>query len=164
MVRNKNGTTIIFSLFVITIVLIIIVFVVAIYFGITNSMIYNLKLDMYSINKSAIISMNKPSTSRGGYSYSEKDFRLYLEDLLKRNYNLDDNLENPNGFVKKVEIKEYTIIRKGKRDNVTKKICQDNTIHSLIKVQVKPLILEDVIKDSLIFEIHEDVVLNKLKM
>ena len=56
---NKKGNVVIISTIFIAIILIIFVLIVAIYIGTINSLVHDIKLDMYSINKSAIISVNK---------------------------------------------------------------------------------------------------------
>lgn len=162
--NNHKGNSFIISIFIIAIVITIFILVVAIYFGIMNSTIYNIKLDMYSVNKSAILAVNKGITSRKGFSYDIKDYRKYFENQLKTTYNLNDNLENKDGLVQKIEIIEYSILEKGKKDKVTNKKCDGNVIHTHIRVKLKPLILAELIEDSLNFDIHEDVTLNKLIM
>ena len=77
---------------------------------------------------------------------------------------MDENLKSNDGLVQEVEIIEYKILDEGKRDSVTNKKCTDTTIHSVIKVKVNPLIMKNYLKDASTFEIHEDVVLNKVKL
>ena len=120
---------------------------------------------MYSINKSAIISVNKGITSRQkNISYNKSDYLSYFKEMIKKNYNLDDNLSNPNGLIQKVEIVDYEIYKKGKQDKYTDKRLNDTTIHSVIKVRIKPVIFENVLRDKFVFDIHEDVSLNKVEV
>ena len=162
MIFNNKGNTFLISILLFATIIIVFLFICAVYFGITNSMIYNIKLNMYSLNRAALISVNKGVTSRHGFDYNAKKLRESFENLIKVNYNLDDNLESKNGLVQKVEIVEYAILEPGRYDSVTRKKCQDNVIHSIIKVQIKPLILQDQFKETYTYEIHEDVALNKL--
>lgn len=162
---NQKGNTFIISIFIIAIILVIFILIIAIYFGIINSILYDIKLDMYSINKSAIIAVNKGVTSRSGkLNYDVDDLKKYFKEQLKSNYNLDDNLRNNDGLIQNVEIIEYEILRSGKKDSVTNKKSQGTTIHSVIKVKVKPLILKDALKDKFTFDVHEDVALNKINI
>ena len=146
-------------------IIVILFFICAIFISETNSILYNIKLDMYSINKSAIISVNKGITSRQkNISYNKSDYLSYFKEMIKKNYNLDDNLSNPNGLIQKVEIVDYEIYKKGKQDKYTDKRLNDTTIHSVIKVRIKPVIFENVLRDKFVFDIHEDVSLNKVEV
>lgn len=161
---NKKGNTFIFSIILIAMTLTILLFIIIIFMSEVNSLLYNVKLDMYSINKSAIISVNKGITSREKFSYDDEEYKKYFEKMLVANYSLDENLSNDDGIVQKVEILEYNIYQKGKKDNYTKLKVKDTTIHSVIKVKIKPIILENMLEKVFTFEIHEDVILNELKV
>ena len=161
---HKKGNVLIFSIFLIAAVLVIFLFIMLIFMSEVNAYLYNFKLDMYSINKSAIIAVNKGITSRESFSYDSKTYQEYFEEMLKKNYRLNENLENPNGVVQKVTILEYNIVKAGKKDGYTKKKLQDNTIHSVIKIKVKPIFSIKQLERLFTFEIHEDVVLNVLNM
>ena len=159
---SNKGNAFIISIFFIAIILIIFIFIALVFLGETNSILYNIKLDMYSINKSAIIAVNKGITSRERFSYDKKAYKKYFTDLIKQNYNLDENLKNPDGLIQCVSIKEYEIIKNGKKDTFTQKVLSDSTIHSVIEVKVKPIFFDEMLKDVFTFKIHEDVVLNEL--
>lgn len=160
----KRGNVLIFSIFLIAAVLVIFLFMMLIFISEVNAYIYNFKLDMYSINKSAIIAVNKGITTRENFSYDKKTYREYFEEMLRKNYKLNENLENYNGVIKKVQILEYDIIEHGKKDKYTNKKLQDNTIHSVIEIQLKPIFSIKQLEKLFTFEIHEDVVLNILNM
>ncbi len=159
---HKKGNTFIIAIFFVTIIILIFAFIMATFIGEVNSLLYNIKLDMYSANKSAVIAVNKARTSLGQFSYAEKDFREYFKNVIMSNYNLNQNLENKDGLVQKVEIEDYAIYKKGQTDSITNSKANNNTIHTVIKVKIKPLILEDILSDVFIFYIHEDVPLNEL--
>ena len=161
---NKRGNVFIFSIFFIAIILVILLFTLIIFISQTNSLLYNIKLDMYSINKSAILSVNKGITSRKDFSYDEKEFRIYFEKMIKANYGLNDEFRNENGLIKEVDIKEYKIYTKGKKDAYTKEYLRNTTIHSVITVKVEPIIFKKLLENIFVFDIHEDVVLNELKV
>jgi len=163
-VVNKRGNVFIFSIFLIAIILVILLFTLIIFISQTNSLLYNIKLDMYSINKSAILSVNKGITSREEFSYDEKEFRKYFEKMIKINYGLNDDLENESGLVNRVDIKEYKIYDKGKKDLYTNESLDNIIIHSVITVKIKPIIFEKLLENIFVFDIHEDVILNELKV
>ena len=161
---NRKGNLFIFSIFIIAAILVIFFFILLIFMSETNALLYNMKLDMYSINKSAILSVNKGITSRENFSYDEKDYREYFEKMLKANYRLNEELENKDGIIQKVKVLQYSIEKKGKKDKYTKQKLKDNIIHSVIQVKVKPALNLAALKNLFIFEIHEDVILNVLEM
>lgn len=161
---HKKGNVLIFSVFLIAAVLVIFLFIILIFISEINAYLYNFKLDMYSINKSAIIAVNKGITSRENFSYDSRTYQKYFEEMLKKNYKLNENLENYNGVVQAVRILEYDILKAGKKDGYTKQKLQDNTIHSVIEIKVKPIFSINQLERLFTFEIHEDVVLNVLNM
>ena len=157
---DKRGNILIFSTFLVAIVVVIFLFILMIFISETNSLLYNIKLDMYSINKSAVISVNKGITSREKFSYDEKTYEDYFVKMLKVNYNLDDNLQSKDGLVEAVKIIEYDIYMSGEKDTYINNKVDDITIHSVIEVKIKPIILSKLLENVFVFEIHEDVVLN----
>lgn len=164
MINNKGNTLIIGIIFV-ALIITILFFVCAVFVGETNSILYNIKLDMYSINKSAIVSVNKGITSRSkNIDYDKNEYLKFFKDMIKKNYGLDESLSNQGGLIQKVDIVDYEIYKKGKKDLYTNEKLQDVTIHSVIKVKIKPVIFEDLLRDKFVFEIHEDVAMNMVEV
>ena len=75
---------------------------------------------MYLINKSAIVSVNKNQANIDNFTYNKKEYKTRFEESLGKNYNLNEDLENKNGLIKKVIIEEYEIYKEGQKDNFTK--------------------------------------------
>ena len=71
-------------------------------------------------------------------------------------------MKNANGLVEEVQLLQYEIIKAGKKDPYTKKKAEDMTIHSAIRVKIKPIFFEEFLSEVCTFEIHEDVILNQL--
>ncbi len=160
---NKKGNIFLFSSFLVTAVLTAFFFIMVIFISETNSLLYNIKLDMYAINKSAVMSVNKGITSRERFSYDKKTYQKYFEKMLKVNYQLEDDMSNVNALVQRVRVLEYEIYEKGDKDDYTKIKVKDTTIHSVIEVKIRPIFLENVLADLFTFKIHEDVVLNVVR-
>ena len=161
-IKNNRGNGLIICAFFFAIFIIIIFFIGAVFVSEMNSIAYNIKLDMYSINKSAIIAVNKGITNRSGFSYDLKTYKNEIKNLLKKNYELNDDLESQTGLVQKVELIEYEILRKGNRDNYSDKKVKDQTLHTVLRVKIKPIFNIRLLEDVCTFDIHEDVVLNEL--
>ena len=112
----------------------------------------------------AIIAVNKNLANTGNLSYSEKEYKKYFIDALKENYNLNDELENNEGLIEKIEIKEYEILNKKDKDSYTKERVENITLHTVLEIEIKPIIMKEMLDEVFIFDIHEDVVLNGVKM
>ena len=156
----KKGNILIISVIFIACAIVIILFIATIFMSHVNSILYNMKLEMYSINKSAIIAINKYNTSIDKFSFNKKAYRTYFENAIKENYKLNDNFENENKLISYIKILDYDIYEKGEKDSTTKTKCDDRTIHTVIEVKVKPIIMKDFFENVLKFKIHEDVNLN----
>lgn len=160
----KKGNVLIISVIFIAICIVIILFIATFFMSHVNSILYNLKLEMYSINKSAVIAVNKNKTSIDDFSYNKKSYREYFENAIKTSYDLDENFENNNKLISNVRILEYEIYEKGTKDRTTGEICDDRVIHTVLKVKIKPIIMRSVFEDIFAFEIHEDVNLNMMNV
>ncbi len=158
--KNKKGNIAIIAMIFTSGVLIIMMFVLAIFRSNVNGLLYGVKTDMYVANKAAVVSVNKNQANIDNFKYDEKEYKKYLKKALMKNYNLNDNLENPNALIKKIEIIDYKIYQKGELDSYTSEKCDNATIHTILKIEVKPIIMAETLEDVFTFTIHEDVNLN----
>ena len=156
----KQGNVLMVAMIFVAIGIVIILFIATLFMSHVNSILYNLKLEMYSINKAAIIAVNKNQTSMDKFSYDKKAYRTYFENALKESFDLNNNLENENHLIESIQIMEYEVIEKGKKDSFTKQKCDNRVIHTVIKAKMKPIIMRSVFEKIFTFEIHEDVNLN----
>lgn len=156
----SNGNVLIIAMIFVAIFIVITLFVAAVFMSHVNSVLYNLKLEMYSINKSAIIAVNKNETSIDKFSYNKKAYKTYFENTLKSSFNLNDNFENKENLIESIKIIEYEIIEKGKKDSFTNTKCENRIIHTLIEAKIRPIIMKDFFSKIFTFQIHEDVALN----
>lgn len=162
--KRQNGEILTISMIFISIAITIFIFVLAIFMSHINTVLYNFKIDMYTLNKSAVISINKGRTSIDDFSYNPSVYRKEFVEGLKRNYDLDENLENKNKLISKIEIIEYRVYEKDKVDSYTGKRCDGRTLHTLVRLKVKPIILVNFLEEIFTFTIHEDVALNSMIM
>lgn len=159
---NKNGDILMIVLIFIMIAFVIFTFIISVFMSHINSILYNLKLDMYTLNRSAIIAVNKNKANIDEFSYNAKAYKEEFVRGLKADYELDDNLRNENKLITSIDIEEYEIYEKREKDNYTGDRCDDRVIHTVLKVKVKPIILKSVLEDIFIFTVHEDVNLNTI--
>jgi hypothetical protein len=162
--KNQKGNALVISGIFVTLALAIFVFIISIFFSHVNSILYRVKIDMFHINKSAILAINKNRGNIDVQSYDKKEYKKYFVEALKNNYELDNNLSNKNKLITKIELVEYEIIQSGKKDSFTKKKVNDTVIHTVVKVKISPIILAEQLEDIFIFVIHDDVKLNLLKV
>lgn len=163
-IKREDGEILTISIVFISIAITIFIFVLAIFMSHINTILYNFKIDMYALNKSAIISINKGRTSVDDFSYNSYIYKEKFIEGLKRNYDLNENLENKNKLISKIEIKEYEVIEDKKKDSYTGKRCDGRTLHSVIEIKVKPIILANFLEEIFTYTIHEDVALNSMIM
>lgn len=162
-VKKQNGDVLTIALIFVGISIVIFTFVIAVFMSHINSILYNLKLDMYSMNRSAMIAVNKYNTSVDKFSYNYSAYKNEFVNLLKSNYELDENLSNDKKLITSIEILDYTIYQKGAVDSYTKKACDARVIHTVLKVKIKPIILKNLLENIFVFTVHEDVALNSMK-
>lgn len=160
----KDGNILIIGVIFVAIFIVILLFISAVFMSHVNSILYNFKLEMYSINKSAIVAVNKYATSLEDFSYNKKEYKKYFEKVIKENYDLDNNFKNNDKLISKIEIKEYEILEKGEKDTYTGEKLSSRVIHSVIEVKIKPIIMKEVFEKFFTFEIHEDVSLNNQRV
>lgn len=160
--KNQNGEILSIAMIFVAIVIIIFAFIIAIFMNHINSILYNFKLDMYMLNRSAIISINKIEGSIDKFSYNKKSYEEEFLKLMKHNYELDENLENNNKLISKIEIVEYDIYEDNEKDSYTNKRCDGRVLHTVINLKIKPIILRSVLEPFFTFTIHEDVALNSM--
>ena len=160
---NERGEILTISLIFIGIIFSILIFVFSIFMSHVNTILYNLKVDMYSLNRSAIIAVNKYKTSIDAFSYDKDVYKKEFVEGLKVNYELNDNLENRDKLINKIEIIEYEIYSSNQKDSYTERRTDARVIHTVLKVNISPIILKNFFEDIFVFTIHEDVALNSMK-
>ena len=152
------------SVIFIAICVVIIMFIAAVFMSHVNSILYNIKLEMYMINKSAVIAVNKNETSIDDFSFNKKAYKEYFEDAIKSSYDLNDEFENNAKLISSVKVIEYDIYESGKKDYYTGEVCDDRTIHTVLEVKIRPIIMREFFEDIFTFNIHEDVNLNLVQV
>ena len=163
MFKKQNGNVVVISMIFIAITIAIFMFIIAVFMSNVNGILYGVKTDMYLINKSAVIAVNKNYANVDNFTYNQKEYKKYFKESLIKNYDLNDNLENKDKLIKKIIIEDYKIYKKGTKDEYTGEKCDDITIHSVITIKIKSIILSKVLEDVFTFKIHEDVNLNMYK-
>ena len=105
-VKKNKGNILIIGLVFIAIALVILTFVIAIFMSHINSILYNVKLDMYSMNRSAVVAVNKNVANMDFFTYNKDTYKKEFVNLLKDTYELNEDFSNNSKLITKVEIKE----------------------------------------------------------
>ena len=161
-VKKANGEILMTSMIFIAIAITIFIFILSIFMSHINTILYNFKIDMYTLNRSAIISINKTTSSIDDFSYDLDAYKVAFTEGLMKNYELDEKLENKEKLINKIEIVDYKIYEDDKKDSYTNKRCDGRTLHTVVKLKIKPIILDEFLEDIFTFTIHEDVALNSM--
>lgn len=156
----NNGNVLIIATIFMAILLVILLFAMAIFISHVNNILYNFKLDMYSIARSGIIAVNKNQANTGNFTYDAKTYRKEFEKSLKENYELNDDFENDEKLISNIKIVEYKIYKSGEKDSFTKSKVNNRVLHIILKVQIKPIIFRKLLEKVFVFTIHEDVNIN----
>ena len=162
--RKESGEILTISLIFISIAITIMILILSVFISHVNSILYNLKVDMYALNRSAIISVNKGKSSVDDFSYNMNAYKNEFLKGLKKNYSLNDNLENDDKLISRIKIIEYKIYETGEKDSYTNIRCNNRVVHTILEVKIKPIILKKFFENIFVFTVHEDVVLNSMKV
>lgn len=138
-------------------------FAVAVFMSHVNSILYTVKVDMFLINRSAILALNRDIEKREISSISRDDYYNYFKKVLEYNYNLDDNLKSGNRLIEQIDILQYEYFTTTTVDNVTGKTISEPTIHAEIGVKVRPIVFKNALADIFYFRIHQDVKVDRIQ-
>lgn len=139
------------------ILVLLLLFAICIMYINVYSIVYNYKMDLYNLNRSAILSVNKVEGKFGIYEYDKSKYMQQLVTLLRKTYNLDENLCNGSRGIEKIKILEYDIYRAGQVDNITNKIISNDVIHILTSIRYNPIIFKSLFPNDCTFKVHNDI-------
>lgn len=114
-------------------------------------------MDLYNLNRSAIVSVNKVEGKYGIYQYDRKKYMQQFKELLKKTYNLNDNLQNGDKFIEEIRIIEYEVYNKGDVDTVTNKAIPNDMIHVLTSITYQPIVFRKIFANDCTFMVHNDI-------
>lgn len=156
---SKSGeiSVVIIALTVLFILVFLMVFGVCITYINMYSIVYNYKMDLYNLNKSAIMSVNKVEGKFGIYEYNKDRYEEKFLELLKIAYNLNEELKNGNRYIQEVKILEYNIYKSGDVDSCTNKKINEDTIHVVTSITYNPIIFKKLFPNNCTFTIHNDI-------
>ncbi|MGE5472708.1 MAG: hypothetical protein ACM3UU_00615 [Ignavibacteriales bacterium] len=116
-----------------------------------NSIMYTIKVDMFVINRAAVIALNKDAEGKGLNDISREEYLKFFKEVLRQNYGLDEELKNGNKLIEKIDIIRY--------DYDT---TNEPVIKTEIGVKVSPIVFRKVFKDIFYFRIKQNVKVQKV--
>lgn len=129
----------------------IFLFAAAILVSHINSIMYTVKVDMFVINRAAILALNKDAEGKDLNDISREEYLKFFKEALKQNYGLDEELTGGNKLIEKIDIISY--------DYDTTK---ETVIKTEIGVKVSPIVFREAFKDIFYFKIKQNVKVGKV--
>jgi len=137
----------------------VIIFVFLMFFGmiayktIILGELHTIKNDLYLINRNVLQSLQRDVMGEDINEFYEQEVKVKIEEEIKRQWNADVSLVTEKGFIRKIDVESAKIISNG----------QKMYIESVLNIQLRPIIFQDVLKDKLIFIAKEVVKVEKMK-
>ncbi len=144
------------------VVMFIFLFSIAVLVSHINAIMYTVKVDMFAINRAAVIALNKEVEKGNVSSVDRDDYYIYFKKVLQYNYKLDENLEAGSRLIEKIDILQYEYYTDSTEDDVTGKPIDEPTIHAQIGVRVKPIVFRSIFSELFYFRIHQDVKVSRI--
>jgi len=116
-----------------------------------NSIMYTVKVDMFLINRAAIIALNKDAEGKDLNDINHEECLKFFKQALQQNYGLDENLENGNKLIERIDILSYSY-----------DTTNQPAIKTEIGVKVSPMVFRHAFKDIFYFKIKQSVKVEKV--
>lgn len=129
-----------------------------------NMVLHEIRSDLYLINQNAIFAIQKDLMGEDISCLYEGELETLIADGMKQSWELDTRLQNGQGLIRGAEIKNVLVLEAGELDPVDKTLSDSLMVHTVIKVKVKPVIFESLLKDKREFEFHTDLQIKKISL
>lgn len=137
----------------------VILFAFLMFFGITAyktiimGEIHTIKNDLYLMNRNVLLALQRDVMGEDVNAFYEQDVEDKIKEEIKRQWDVDVSCVTETGFIRRVDIESA-------------KIISDNDkmyIESILNIQLRPIIFQDVLQDKLVFKTKEVVKVEKMK-
>ena len=134
-------------------------FIFFMFFGITVFQIVitgemsSIKNDMYLINRNVLLSLERELMGEDINSFYEEDVKKLVKDEIKRQWDIDVSRVTKKGFIYKVDIEDAKIVS----------LADKMYIETTLKIEIRPIVFSNLLKDKLIFNSYESVRVEKMK-
>jgi len=160
---NKGSTAFTVAIVVLLIMILFTFFAVIVFKNNVNLVLHNLKNDLYLISRNSIFSIEKNVMGEDVNEIDEYDLKYYISNEIREAWNLGYGLQDGTGIIKSTDILELEVLDVGDEDAINGKKVTCLTVHMVVGVKVKPIILNKIFDDIFYFKLHEDLKLDKLE-
>ena len=129
-----------------------------------NMVLHEIRSDLYLINQNAIFAIQKDLMGEDISCLYEGELETLIANGMENSWGLDSRLKNGRGLIEEAKIKSILVLEEGDLDPVNKELSDSLMVHTVIKVKVKPVIFESLIKDKSEFEFHTDLQIKKIEL
>ena len=129
-----------------------------------NMVLHEIRSDLYLINQNAIFAIQKDLMGEDISCLYEGELETLIADGMKQAWKLDTRLQNGQGLIRGAEIKNVLVLEAGELDPVDKTLSDSLMVHTVIKVKIKPVIFESLLKGKCEFEFHTDLQIKKISL
>lgn len=160
----KENGSIIFPVGVMVFLLLIFIFLffIIISKSMVNMVLHEIRSDLYLINRNAIFAIQKDLMGEDISCLYEEDLTELIEEGMIVSWGLDNKLKNGKGLIEQAKIKDILVLEEGDFDPVKKLLNEELTVHTVIKVKVKPVIFKSMLENKCEFEFHTDLSIDKI--
>ncbi|MBE5813205.1 MAG: hypothetical protein E7314_06100 [Clostridiales bacterium] len=163
--KKENGS-IMFPVGVMVFLILIFMFIffIVVSKSTVNMVLHEIRSDLYLINQNAIFAIQKDLMGEDISCLYEGELETLIAQGIKKSWELDGRLKNGQGLIKEAKIKNVLVLEEGDLDPVDKKLSDTLMVHTVIKVKIKPVIFESLLKDKSEFEFHTDLHIEKIEL
>lgn len=127
-----------------------------------NMVVHEIRSDLYLINQNALFAIQKDLMGEDISCLYEDELAGLIADGIEKSWGLDSRLKNGTGLIKEAKIKKVLVLEEGEPDPISGDLCDTLTVHTIIKVKIKPVIFQSLLEDKSEFEFHTDLSINKI--
>lgn len=162
--EGKGSITFPVGIMVFLILIFMFLFFIIVSKSTVNMVLHEIRSDLYLINQNAIFAIQKDLMGEDISCLYEGELETLIADGMKKSWGLDSRLKNGKRLIKEAEIKNVLVLEEGDLDPVDKELRDSLMLHTVIKVKVKPVIFESLLKDKSEFEFHTDLQIKKISL
>jgi len=153
MKKNKGSISAILILFSGFIMLFMLFFGVALFEIVITGELHEIKNDLYLINRNVLMALNHEVMGEDINSFYELEVKKLVEEEIKRLWNVDVSSDTTDGKFAKIDVIDAKIVDDDKR----------MYIESLFRINLRPVLFGEILKDKLVFIAKERVKVEKMR-
>ena len=126
---------------------------ITIYHIIITSELHTIKNDLYLINRNVLLVLNREKMGEDINGFYEKDVKNKVIEEIKKQWDIDVSQDTGHGIFNKIDVESAKIIENNDK----------MYIETILNIELKPLIFQNILQDKLVFKTKERVKVEKMK-